>query len=256
MQLTLSRNAEKIAVQYLQHEFRKIIGNAKNKKLWRSIDSALAQLSLRWGESSFWNLVAAISEDWKLKAVFSILSDTKYKWRREKVALEKIVLTGMSPAIDRYTIKKFQRSPIRFREAWIRNEKMRKDILATGFGYHKERDHFPIFLHESDDGLRVFDGMRRTLLAAIEGKKYLDAWVGRVTNPKGKPLISGGFAYVFSQVYFRALKREGQRINKPFIKVGRIISKEYRNANDVFKNRIARWNQNKEVKKVFGQMTK
>ncbi len=252
MRLTPSKNAEQIGVQYLQHEFRKMFPGA-GPAVWDRIDREVARMPRIQGEASFWNLLAAVAEDWKLKAIYRILSDTQFRWVWQKVPVERLVLTGMSPIIDRYTIRKFSRDPLQFHAAWKKDAKMRKAILRTGFAAHPERDHFPIFLWEAPDGFRVFDGMRRTLRALIQNKKSIDAWVGISVRRNGKPLVSGGFAYVLSQVYAHA-SRKDPKLDAALIRIGAAISKDYRNGREVMTKRIAGWAHDKELKALFLRM--
>lgn len=249
MKLTPSKNAEKMAVQYLRHEFRKMLNGIKNPAIWKSIDRELAQFIQRNGEFSFWNLVAAISEDWKLKGVYRILSDTRFKWYKNKIPIDKMILGSMSPTIDAYTLKKFKRNPTLFKEAWFKDEKMRQAIIRTGFSAHKERDHFPIFVWKNGNGYRVFDGMRRILLALINGKKETIAWIGEPVNKSGKPLLSGGFAYVLSQIYAETDKND--KIDRAMKILLAAIAQKKRNGKELFKERIAKWSHDKKIKKIF-----
>src|SRR3990167_5011014 len=114
LKYTPSKNAALIAKQYLKQEFRKIFSDVKNDKFYKKIDKSIESFTDREGESSFWNLLASISEGWKLKWVFQILSDDKYQWKLKNIPLDKIYLTGMSPTIDKYVIKKFNRNPLAF----------------------------------------------------------------------------------------------------------------------------------------------
>ncbi len=250
LKLTPSKNAEKMAIQYLQHEFRKILGSIKDKKTWQAIDREIANFPKTQGESSFWNLVAAIAEDWKLKAVFRILSDTRFIWTRKEIPLEKIVLTGMSPEIDRYTMAKCKSDPMQFLKLWETNKKARGAILKTGFSKHQERDDYPIFLWEGPDGFHVFDGMRRTLLAIIGHRKTITAWIGKTSNKKGGPLIANGFGYALSAVYRHSTEKSGI-IDDAFVEVIKVIEKDYRNGEELMKKRIAGWSRDKKVKKLF-----
>jgi len=143
MVFTPSKNASLIAQQYLKHEFRKIFNDVNDSKIWKKLDKSIENFTKRENEISFWNLTAAISEGWKIKDIFYIVSSTKYQWRFKKIPLSKIVLTGMSPVIDKYTIKKFNRNPLNFAKAWKKDKKMQEEILKTGFSSHKERDNFP-----------------------------------------------------------------------------------------------------------------
>ncbi|MCL4392319.1 hypothetical protein M1413_03230 [Patescibacteria group bacterium] len=241
-----------MAIQYLQHEFRKILNGIRDPKTWRLIDREIANFPKTQGGASFWNLVAAISEDWKLKSVFRILSDTRVTWTLQEISLKRIVLTGMSPEIDRYTIARCDGSPKQFLKLWEGNRKARSDILKTGFSKHGERDYYPIFLWEGPDGLHVFDGMRRMLLAIINRKKTIRAWVGKPSRKKGGPLIANGFAYALSAVYRHAGKRNNA-LDNAIIEIVKTIKRDYRNGKEVTEKRIAGWSRDEKIKKIFGQ---
>ncbi|MFA6995459.1 MAG: hypothetical protein WC249_03580 [Patescibacteria group bacterium] len=253
--LTPSKTAEKMAVQYLQHEFRKILSGIKNSIIWNSIDRELSRFIKVQGEASFWNLVAAIAEDWKLKAVYRLLTDTKFEWTKQQVPIKKIILTGMSPAIDSFIISKFERNPLRFQAAWEKDKEMRRIFQQTGFARHKERDDFPIFLFQASEGYRVFDGMRRSLLTIIDHKKTINAWVGKPVNEKGQPLISDGAAYVLSQVYNHATKKS-KSLDNSMLQIGAVISDDYRNGQKLLQERIAGWSHDKKLKQLFLNMAK
>ena len=102
---TPSKNALAIAKQYLKQEFRKIFSDIKDAQFYKKIDRSIDNFNLREGEASFWNLLAAVAEGWKVKWVFQLLSDDKYQWKLKNIPLEKVYLTGLSPTIDKYTIK-------------------------------------------------------------------------------------------------------------------------------------------------------
>ena len=91
LKYTPSKNALIIAKQYLKQEFRKIFSDIKDEKIYKRIDKSIDSFNFREGEMSFWNLLAAIAEGWKLKQVFFILSDDKFQWKLKDIPLEKIV---------------------------------------------------------------------------------------------------------------------------------------------------------------------
>ncbi len=248
--LTPSKNAERMAIQYLQHEFRKILNGIRNPETWKLIDKEIADLPATQGESSFWNLVAAVSEDWRLKSVYRVLSDTKFTWKLEEIPLNKITLPCMSPTRNQYTLTRCGGDPVKFLALWKTNAQARNAILKTGLSRHRERDYYPIFIVDIPGGLSVFDGMRRTLLAVIGGKKTITAWIGRPTKKKGKPLVSGGFGYVLSQVY-RYAERKNKNVDRAFTQVVQIIGSDYRNGKELMNKRIAGWSRDEKIKKVF-----
>jgi hypothetical protein len=255
LKYTPSKNSLLIAKQYLKQEFRKIFSDVKNDKFYKRIDKSIDSLDLREGEISFWNLLAGIAEGWKLKWVYQILSDDKFQWKLKDIPLEKIYLTGLSPTIDKYTIKKFNHNPMAFAKAWKNNLQMRKEIIKTGFGAHKERDGFPVLTYKIGDNYRVFDGMRRVLLALTRKQKNIKAWVGYKVNIKGKPLISTSRCYFLSNLYNQA-KSKDKILEKSIIRIGKEINRDYRNGKEVLLKRIIGWSHDQKIKSIFAEMIK
>ena len=255
LKYTPSKNSLIIAKQYLKNEFRKIFSDIKDEKFYKKIDKSIDNLNLREGEASFWNLLAAISEGWKLKQVFAVLSDDKYQWKLKNIPLEKIYLTGMSPVIDKYIIKKFNRNPLAFARAWKINKAMREDFIKTGFSAHKERDYFPILVYKVGDSFRVFDGMRRTLLSLAKNQKSIKAWVGYKINVKGRPLVSANRCYFLSNLYNQA-KTKDKNLEKSIIRVGKELNKNYRNGREVLLKRVIGWSHDQKIKSIFAEMIK
>jgi hypothetical protein len=255
MKLSPSKNAEAIAKQYLKHEFRKIF-NDLDEKTFRRLDRSIDNFLNREEESSFWNLLAGISEGWKIKYVFHNLSDAKYRWKLETIPVDKIILTGMSPTIDKYTIKKLDRDPLKFAAAWRADGLMRKEIKATGLAAHPERDHFPVLVYKEGDGYKVFDGMRRTLMALINGKKEIKVWAGYPANKKGKPLVSTNRCFFLANLYALSDKKDKKKIEAALLPIGRQIVKNFRNGDEVLAKRIAGWSHDKNIQRIFTKMSK
>lgn len=255
LKYTPSKNALIIAKQYLKHEFRKIFADVKEDKFYKKIDRSIDGFATREGEMSFWNLLAAIAEGWKLKWVFMILSDDKYQWKLKEVPLAKIYLTGMSPVIEKYIIKKFNHDAAAFAKAWKTDKNMRAEILKTGLAPHRERDHFPILVYKLGENYRVFDGMRRVLLALIKNQASIKAWVGLKANSKGRPLISANRCYFLSNLYNQA-KNKDKSLEKAMVRIGKEINKDYRNGREVLLKRIIGWSHDQKIKSIFAEMIK
>ena len=252
---TPSKNAALIGKQYLKNEFRKIFSDVKDDKFYKRIDKSIDKFDAREGEMSFWSLVAAVAEGWKLKSVFAVLSDDKYQWKLKNIPLEKIYLTGLSPVIDKYTIKKFNHNPLAFSRAWKVNRTMRQEIIKTGFSAHKERDGFPILTYKIGENYRVFDGMRRVLLALTKNQSTIKAWVGYKVNAKGRPLISANRCYFLSNLYNQA-KTKDKNLEKAIIRIGKEINKDYRNGREVLLKRVIGWSHDQKIKSLFAAMIK
>lgn len=253
-----SLNALKAAKQYLKHEFRKILSEANDPKILAVIDRSVEELTHKSKNDyyDFWQLVSAISEGYKLKSVFRMLSSTKYTWQCKNIALDTVVLTGMSPIIDAYIIEKCKRNPSNFKEAWRRDKQMREDILGAGIKKHPERDHFPIFVFKTDEEkYKVFDGMRRTLLALIDEKEIIQAWVGTEVNPDGQSLIGADKGYFLLQMYKRA-DDEDEAMKRAVTKIGKEIVHNYRDGKEVLAERIGGWSHDPQISELFKNMGK
>lgn len=255
LKYTPSKNAIIIAKQYLKNEFRKVFSDVKDDKFYKRIDKSIDNFNLREGEISFWNLLASIAEGWKLKQVFVVLSDDKYQWKLKNIPLEKIHLASMSPVIDKYIIKKFNRNPLAFAKQWKTNKIMREEIIKTGFRAHKERDSFPILTYKIGENYRVFDGMRRVLLALTKNQSTIKSWVGYKINAKGRPLISANRCYFLSNLYNQA-KSKDKNLEKAIIRIGKEVNKDYRNGREVILKRIIGWSHDQKIKSIFAAMIK
>ncbi|MDO8668127.1 MAG: hypothetical protein Q7K35_03440 [bacterium] len=252
---TPSKNSLLIAKQYLKNEFRKIFSDVKDEKFYKKIDKSIDKFDLREGEISFWNFLAAIAEGWKLKQVFAVLSDDKYQWKLKNIPLEKIYLTGMSPVIDKYVIKKFNRNSLAFARQWKVNKTMREEIIKTGFRAYKDRDDFPILTYKIGENYRVFDGMRRVLLALTKNQSTIKSWVGYKVSGKGRPLISANRCYFLSNLYNQA-KNKDKTLEKAITRIGKEINKDYRNGREVLLKRIIGWSHDQKIKSIFAEMIK
>ena len=255
LKYTPSKNALVIAKQYLKNEFRKIFADIKDDKFYKKIDKSIDRFDLREGEMSFWNLLAGVAEGWKLKQVFAVLSDDKYQWKLKNIPLEKIYLSGMSPTIDKYIIKKFNRNPLTFAKQWKTNKTMRQEIIKTGFRAHKERDGWPILTYKIGENYRVFDGMRRVLLALAKNQSTIKGWVGYKINAKGRPLISANRCYFLSNLYNQA-KPKDKSLERALTRIGKEINKDYRNGREVLLKKIIGWSHDQKIKSIFAEMIK
>ncbi|MDO8592794.1 MAG: hypothetical protein Q7R92_03430 [bacterium] len=255
LKYTPSKNALIIAKQYLKQEFRKIFADVKDAQFYKKIDKSIDNLEKRRGEISFWNLLAAISEGWRLNSVFTILSDEKFQWKLKDIPTNKIYLTGMSPVFDKYVIKKFNHSPEAFAKAWNNSKIMRQELTKAGLAEHKKIDNSPVSVYKLADNYRVFDGMHRVLLALTKNQKNIKAWVGYKINAKGKPLISANRCYFLSNLYNQA-KSKDKNLEKSIVRIGKQINKDYRNGKEVLLKRIIGWSHDQKIKSLFAEMIK
>lgn len=242
---------EILACQYLKCEFRKIFSDVKNKEFWEKIDHSLDGFKNRETDWNFWHLLAAISEGWKLKSVFRLLTNKGYKWDLVEFPISKITLGSMSAEIDLY-LEKCNWNPAKFKKAWETDRKMRQVILNTGFSQHKERDHFPIMLFHDKDKFKVFDGMRRTLLKLISGEEMIKAYLGYEINPEAKSLLSQDRAYLPLRI-FRYSQTKDKELRKAVIRMGQEMVRLYRNGREIFTH-LKTISHNQEIKNLIDEI--
>jgi hypothetical protein len=243
---------EEIARQYLKYELRKILGESENKAFWQKIDLSIDTLKEKIGEKDFWQLVSGISEGFKLKWVYRVLTNNLYSWRLESITLDDIRMTGMSPFMNRI-LEKANWKPSKFAKIWKSNPRFYKLPDGQGIKPQPERDHFPILLHEQEGQLKVFDGMRRVCLAALEGNKSLDAWVGRIVNPRGKMMINPD-KVLFLRVFYDELPRKDRRVLEAIKTILKAYLKFYRNGREVVGQSLYKWREDPKLKGLANEI--
>lgn len=238
---------EEIAKLYLKLEFRKLFANIQDYKFWKQLDNSIDTIKDRVNENDFWQLISGISEGYKLKWVYRVLTDSVYSWSLERIALDDIRMTGMSPVINPI-LEKAEWKPKKFAQIWKSNPKYatvpKIQLLAE-----PERDHFPIFLHERDEQLRVFDGMRRVCLAVIEGRDLMEAYVGRIRNSKGQMMVNAD-KVLFLRVLYDEAPEKDQKLLDAIVTVFKAYIRYYRNGREVVNNVINKWRQDEELAKI------
>lgn len=92
---------KEIIKQYLLHEFSKLLSDIDDQNFWdqfkKSLDTNLKKMLQR----DLWQLLSGISEGYKLKWLYRILSDNSFVWHHEIWALEDITPTRIDPEIDK-----------------------------------------------------------------------------------------------------------------------------------------------------------
>ena len=110
-------------------------------------------------------------------------------------------------------------------------------------------------VYKIGESYRVFDGMRRVLLALINNQLAIKSWVGAKVNTKGKPLISTNRCYFLSNLYNQA-KSKDKNLEKAIIRIGKEINKNYRNGKEVLLKRVIGWSHDQKIKSIFAEMIK
>lgn len=117
-----------------------------------------------------------------------------------------------------------------------------------------ERDHHPIFVYwePREKRLKLFDGMRRTVLAAINRKKTIRAYVGYPAR-RGRPMVNLDKLQYFHLLYRGA--RQDRATYRAFLRLGREMVRQSSNGRRAFRNWLKPWAGKKE-KKLINEIIK
>lgn len=243
-------NAAKVAQLYILIEFQKLFSDINDQKFWDTFAGSLEGLEARTSSSTFWGLLSGISEAVRLNGVHQYLTDDSFSWQLEDVALKDLMLTGMGPVVDPITLDLCERDPLKFKKEWANNPNVRKTLTTDADITTQLTTSYPIIVFEREGKLAVFDGMHRTLATIISGKDSIQAWVGRVTNPQGKPLINSQMSMLLWKVW-KASDTKDEELKKTLRRIGEEIVVDYRNGHDSLVERIAGWSRDDEFIKIF-----
>ena len=225
-----------IADQYLYHEFLKIFWDIHDKSFWRKMKQSLFRIRKRDGEHTYWLLVAGIAEGWRVKRVYHLLTNPAYQWNLEVRKISDLTMTGFNPPAVDNLIRRCNRNFHLFVDYYHKHPDFFRKYMPN-LAPRPERDQHPIlvFWQVEKRTLRVFDGMRRAVLAAIKGKKTIKAYVGYPLF-KGKPMVNLDKINYFNLLFAEA--RKDKTTYKAFIRVGREMIRQSRNGAKAFRNSI------------------
>ena len=235
-----------IADQYLYHEFLKIFWNVRDKTFRRQLRNSIYGLRKRDGEHNYWLLVSAIAEGWRIKSVYRLLTNPSYHWTLEIRNISDLTMTGFNPLTVDRLIMRCGRNFYRFADYYHRHPEFFKKYMPN-LVPRPERDHHPVFIFydRKEHKLKLFDGMRRTTLAAIDGKKTIKAYVGYPIT-KGKPLVNLDKIHYFQQLFIDAKK--DQKTYQAFVRVGREMIRQSSNAAEAFRHSVKPWSEKRFLK--------
>jgi len=238
---TIHRNVSPyvLANQYLYHEFLKIFRDVKDKSFRRKMKRSLYHLRQRDSDHTYWLLVAAIAEGWRVKWVYRVLSNPGYQWNLEVRKIADLTMTGFNPRIVDRLILRSHRNFYQFADYYHRHPEFFKKYMYN-LKPAPERDSHPIFVlwDPKERTLRLFDGMRRTVLAAVAGKKTIKAYVGYPVA-KRKPMVNLDKIYYFKLLFADAKKNKASY--KAFVRVGREMVRQSLNGAKAFRDSLKPW---------------
>src|ERR1051326_832062 len=182
----------KIAQQYIGHELRKLFPSVRDLSVWQSIDQSVS----RWFEGNllttpvriFWNGFHAIARGFRFKNLLPFLTSKNIEWEERTMPLTDLQFgfafpdqdfLGPYPSVLKVKQQLSLPVHLRARNKLYAECKIERELTAF-------RDSDPIIVRRMEGKLRAIDGNRRLLLALLEGKNDIQAYVG---EPAAEPEI-------------------------------------------------------------------
>lgn len=189
-----------IALVYLKRELRKMLPGIRGGEIWQRIDTQIESWFVPQNQVSvrdFWNGFHGIAMGFKLKIGFiQFLTAENVKWRLErKLPLDEKIVFGDLAYISKkiagkrltaLELKQFFNHP----QNKTITQYWRKEFRKHG-QESEPRDYFPIIAVEESKAnqtvISIHDGNRRAILAILEGKTDLPAYIGQYTTAQEIP---------------------------------------------------------------------
>ncbi|MFH1207813.1 MAG: hypothetical protein V1668_04415 [Patescibacteria group bacterium] len=247
---TLRRHVPPTAManQFLYHEFLKIFRDIRRADFRRLMKRSVNNFIKRDGLHHYWLLVSAIAEGWRVKWVYRLLTDPTYEWRLEVRNISDLTMTGFNPQQVDKVIQACHRNFYEFAEYFHGHRAFFKKYMPN-LQPRPERDHHPVFVFfdRHEHSLRLFDGMRRTTLAAIAGKKTIKAYVGYPIR-SGKPMVNLDKIQFYKLLAASAPK--DKKTFQAFVSVGRKIVRQSQNGRKTFLDGLKPWSDTYTIKLI------
>lgn len=180
----------KIAIDYIQHEMRKILPGIRDEKIWIKIDRELKNLTKNETMApvrDFWNLIDAICFGLKLKNLVPRLTSQNIKWSREKIKVDNLHLGSKKDFLCLKELKIDVPNGKEVREFLF--DKKNHDILkfakADSIKNSKKtfgRDEYLIIVGNKKDKTVVYDGNRRMIKCILEGGSDILAYRANIVK--------------------------------------------------------------------------
>lgn len=83
-----------IAIQYIQHEWRKLFPQLRGKELWQAIDKQIVDWYEMLSIRNFWNAVHGITIGFRLTSIVPWITSLNIKWEEKEVPFNELYFRG------------------------------------------------------------------------------------------------------------------------------------------------------------------
>lgn len=191
-----------IATVFLKRELRKMLPNIRGTEIWKQVDKDIEnwfpQDHQTTGVRDFWDGFHGLAMGFKLKNGFTqVLTAQNIQWRFiEQFPLDNKLASGGPLTYISEELSENRPRALKIKEFFNdpKNKKL-ADFWRQEFKKHGQssepRDNFPIIALQGEDNgqeiYSIYDGNRRMILAVLEGKETLPAYVGAWTTKETIP---------------------------------------------------------------------
>ena len=180
-----------------------------------------------------------------LNSVADFLLDDNIKWKKEKLKIDDLTLTGTNPTFNKIVLGKAKSSPAKLRELLGKKE------IRKIFGPLTVSTR-PILVIYYNGEYRTFDGMHRVISALTKNKTYINAYVGRF-KARPKPKCEPHLIYDLIRPYKRGLSKD----RKGLITSLKYLKKTYSNVEALLKERFnSKYLKSREIQEIIKEVLK
>ena len=164
----------------------------------------------------FWRLLEALSFSHRLNSVFWCVSDNSYSWSEERIQTRKVMLTGMTKAINKTIYsKEIDQDPLKFHDFLIKYFEKYKNEDPKKLGQLRPKEKsivYPRILIKEEEGkLYIIDGMNRYIAQLLRGEKKILVFVGRKSR-EGKQRIGDSSFLLLRKAYKKGNEEEKKAV--------------------------------------------
>lgn len=179
-----------VAIQYIQHEWRKLFPQLRGEEVWQSIDKQIADWYETLGVRNFWNAVHGITIGFHLTSVVPWITSLNVRWTERDIPFDELYFRGKFGPIASFKAETPEFVDSIKKAIFLPENQKFLEATKRYFESHKNdtepRSDHPIFVVRKKGKLRVIDGNGRVLKAVAESKDSIRAFVG---EPTAKPAL-------------------------------------------------------------------
>lgn len=174
------------------------------------------------------------------------ITDENVVWKKEKLLIDKLWLTGTNPKWNKIIIDTCERSPKKLRKYFKDNPRALKIFKEAVF------ESVPILVRYDEKKYKILDGMHRVIAAIRDNRKFIDAFTARIRH-RPKPKCEAHVVYDLLRAYQRGINKDSKGLESSLS----YLKKSYGNVEWLLKNRFnENWVHDEKIQKIIKKVLK